>query len=129
GRLLILIPSLSRINAWKRFRATNCVGISKRWSSPRWSGARRTDWRYCIGWKKPVAGCCDSRKGRCIRPFTGSKKPAPVKAVWESEPHGRRGARRRIYQLTPKGKRQLDAGRIEWQEFVRIVGGILGAPA
>ena len=52
-----------------------------------------------------------------------------VKAVWESEPHGRRGARRRIYQLTPKGKRQLDAGRIEWREFVRIVGGILGAPA
>src|SRR6516164_11730566 len=52
-----------------------------------------------------------------------------VKAVWESEPHGRRGARRRIYELTPKGQRRLDAGRIEWRNFVRIVGGILGAPA
>ena len=52
-----------------------------------------------------------------------------VKAVWEPEPHGRRGARRRIYQLTPRGKRQLDAGRIECREFVRIVGGILGAAA
>src|SRR6516164_8228594 len=52
-----------------------------------------------------------------------------VKAVWESEPHGRRGARRRIYQLTPKGQRQLDAGRVEWREFVRVLGGILGAPA
>src|SRR5215468_1775878 len=52
-----------------------------------------------------------------------------IKAVWESQPYGRRGARRRIYQLTPKGKRQLDAGRIKWREFVRIVGGILGAPA
>ena len=52
-----------------------------------------------------------------------------VKAAWESEPHGRRGARRRIYQLTPMGKRQLNAGRIEWREFVRVVGGILGAPA
>ena len=52
-----------------------------------------------------------------------------VKAVWESEPHGRRGARRRIYQLTPKGKRRLNTGRVEWLEFVRIVGGILGAPA
>ena len=52
-----------------------------------------------------------------------------VKAEWESESHGRRGARRRIYQLTPKGKRQLNAGRIEWREFVRVVGGILGAPA
>src|SRR6516162_6622535 len=52
-----------------------------------------------------------------------------VKAVWESEPHGRRGARRRIYQLTAKGQRRLDAGRAEWRQFVRVLGGILGAPA
>jgi DNA-binding PadR family transcriptional regulator len=52
-----------------------------------------------------------------------------VKADWETEPHGRRGARRRIYRLTPKGRRKLDAGRVEWTEFVRILGGILGAPA
>jgi DNA-binding PadR family transcriptional regulator len=52
-----------------------------------------------------------------------------VKAVWESQPHGRRGARRRIYRLTPKGHRQLDTGRVEWREFVRVLGGILGAPA
>jgi DNA-binding PadR family transcriptional regulator len=52
-----------------------------------------------------------------------------VKADWEAEPHGRRGARRRIYQLTPKGQRRLDAGRVEWRQFVRILGGILGAPA
>ena len=52
-----------------------------------------------------------------------------VKAVWEAEPHGRRGARRRIYGLTAKGRRRLDAGRAEWQQFVRILGGILGAPA
>jgi DNA-binding PadR family transcriptional regulator len=52
-----------------------------------------------------------------------------VKAVWESEPHGRRGARRRIYTLTAKGQRTLDAGRAEWRQFVRILGGILGASA
>ena len=52
-----------------------------------------------------------------------------VKAVWEPEPHGRRGARRRIYRLTPKGQRQLDAGRVEWRQFVQVLGGILGAPA
>jgi DNA-binding PadR family transcriptional regulator len=52
-----------------------------------------------------------------------------VKAVWEPEPHGRRGARRRIYGLTPKGRRQLDAGRAEWRQFAHILGGILGAPA
>lgn len=52
-----------------------------------------------------------------------------VKAVWEEDSHGRRGARRRIYQLTTKGKRRLESGRIEWQAFVRVLGGILGAPA
>ncbi len=52
-----------------------------------------------------------------------------VKAVWEPAPHGRRGARRRIYQLTTKGQRKLDAGRVDWQQFVRVLGGILGAPA
>ena len=35
-----------------------------------------------------------------------------VKAVWEDEPHGRRGARRRIYRLTAKGQRKLNAGRV-----------------
>src|SRR6516162_3727800 len=52
-----------------------------------------------------------------------------VKAFWESEPHGRRGARRRIYRLTPRGQRQLDAGRVEWRQFVSVIDGILGAPA
>src|SRR3954452_9969599 len=39
-----------------------------------------------------------------------------VKAAWEADPHGRRGARRRIYCLTAKGQRKLDAGRVEWQQ-------------
>jgi PadR family transcriptional regulator, regulatory protein PadR len=52
-----------------------------------------------------------------------------VRAVWETEHHGRRGARRRIYHLTAKGQRKLNEGRAEWQQFAQIVGGILGAPA
>jgi DNA-binding PadR family transcriptional regulator len=52
-----------------------------------------------------------------------------VKAVWETESHGRRGARRRIYRLTTKGSRELKQGRADWIQFVRVLGGILGAPA
>jgi DNA-binding PadR family transcriptional regulator len=52
-----------------------------------------------------------------------------VQAAWEKEQHGRRGARRRIYRLTTKGKKQLSKGRSEWQQFVSVLGGILGAPA
>jgi len=52
-----------------------------------------------------------------------------VEAVWEDQPHGRRGARRRIYRLTAKGKKSLSQGRTEWQQFVQVLGSILGAPA
>src|SRR5207248_1275724 len=51
-----------------------------------------------------------------------------VDAIWEKEPHGRRGARRRIYRLTRKGTRTLQRGRGEWQTFVTVLGGILAAP-
>jgi PadR family transcriptional regulator, regulatory protein PadR len=52
-----------------------------------------------------------------------------IQAVWEEQPHGRRGARRRIYQLSAKGKRELAKGRVEWASFVQIIGGIMGAQA
>jgi PadR family transcriptional regulator PadR len=50
-----------------------------------------------------------------------------VRAAWEDAAHGRRGARRRIYHLTSKGRRQLAKGRDEWRQFVSVIGGILGA--
>src|SRR5882672_2461552 len=52
-----------------------------------------------------------------------------VAARWEADTGGRRGAHRRIYHLTPKGKRALEAGRAEWKQFVQVIGGILGTPA
>jgi PadR family transcriptional regulator, regulatory protein PadR len=52
-----------------------------------------------------------------------------VKAAWEAGPHHRRGARRRIYHLTEKGRRKLNEGRVEWRQFVQVIGGILGATA
>src|SRR5262245_39077407 len=45
-----------------------------------------------------------------------------VEAVWEKDNHGRRGAKRRIYRLTSKGKRDLHKGRSEWASFVQVVG-------
>jgi PadR family transcriptional regulator PadR len=47
----------------------------------------------------------------------------------EERQEGRRGARRRIYRITRKGKRELAKGREEWMSFVQIVGSIVGAPA
>lgn len=52
-----------------------------------------------------------------------------VKGKWEGESSGRRGARRRLYRLTRKGRRQLAQGRQEWVEFVTVMNNLLGAPA
>jgi DNA-binding PadR family transcriptional regulator len=51
-----------------------------------------------------------------------------IQAVWEEESHGRRGARRRIYRLTVKGKRELAKGRQEWTSFVQTISQIMGTP-
>src|SRR5262245_59011584 len=50
-----------------------------------------------------------------------------VQAVWEEDQQGRRGARRRIYQLTARGKRALGKGRADWRQFVHVLGTVLGA--
>jgi PadR family transcriptional regulator PadR len=52
-----------------------------------------------------------------------------VRIVRIEETDGKRGARRRIYGLTVKGKRELAKSREDWVSFVRIIGGIVGALA
>jgi len=52
-----------------------------------------------------------------------------VSARWEDGRTERRGPRRRIYRITRKGKRRLSLGRREWENFVTVVGRIVGAPA
>jgi PadR family transcriptional regulator len=47
----------------------------------------------------------------------------------EDKPAHGRGALRRIYKLSQKGKRHLAQGREEWVEFVKLMGSIIGAPA
>ena len=47
-------------------------------------------------------------------------------ADWKETETGREA---KFYRLTAKGHRKLVAGRVEWRQFVRVLGGILGAPA
>ncbi len=51
-----------------------------------------------------------------------------IAARWEPQPRRRRGARRRIYRLTTKGKRQLKVDRGEWETFVAVFQQILSVP-
>jgi DNA-binding PadR family transcriptional regulator len=50
-----------------------------------------------------------------------------VALVREEQQTGKRGAPRRIYRLTGKGKRDLAKGREDWASFVQVVGSIMGA--
>lgn len=52
-----------------------------------------------------------------------------IASAWEDESAPRRGPRRRVYRLTARGGKRLAAGRVEWRQFVHVVGTILGTPA
>jgi PadR family transcriptional regulator, regulatory protein PadR len=52
-----------------------------------------------------------------------------VAARWEAATADRPGPRRRVYRLTAKGRRRLQAARQEWRQFVSVLGRLLGAPA
>ena len=50
-----------------------------------------------------------------------------VQSSSKAVPSGQKGARRRIYCLTRKGRRSLSQGRRDWRDFVSVINGILGA--
>ncbi|MBN2296648.1 MAG: helix-turn-helix transcriptional regulator [Pirellulales bacterium] len=52
-----------------------------------------------------------------------------VKVVKEQPGEGRRGAPRRIYRLTTKGRRELAKGREDWALFVRTMDAVVGGLA
>ncbi len=78
-----------------------------------------------------AAGCglLHLKEGSLYPALYRLEEAGKIQAVWEEAPHGRRGARRRIYRLTTKGKRDLAKGREEWVSFVQTLGAIEGAPA
>ena len=77
--------------------------------------------------KESGCGALDLKEGTLYPALYRLEDAGQLKAAWDDEPKQGRGPRRRIYRLTSKGKRQLQAGRQQWIEFTRIIGGILGA--
>jgi DNA-binding PadR family transcriptional regulator len=52
-----------------------------------------------------------------------------IRGAWEESQSKRRGPRRRVYRLTSKGGAKLKQARGEFEQFVAIIGGIIGVPA
>ena len=75
------------------------------------------------------AGSLQVKEGSLYPALYRLEQQGLIAARWETEASGRRGPRRRIYRLTSKGRRRLAATRIEWRQFVTVVGSLLGAPA
>lgn len=48
-----------------------------------------------------------------------------VTARWDDDDSDRRGPRRRLYKLTRKGHRSLAEARVQWTQFVKVLGNIL----
>jgi DNA-binding PadR family transcriptional regulator len=75
------------------------------------------------------SGALRLREGSLYPALYRLEAAGQVRAEWEDGATNRRGPRRRVYHITPKGTRRLAAARAEWQHFVTTIGGILGAPA
>ncbi len=79
--------------------------------------------------EKSGSGALKLKEGSLYPALYRLEEQGSLKARWEENPGGRKGPARRIYRLTPKGRRQLQAGREEWAAFVSVIGSIVGAPA
>jgi DNA-binding PadR family transcriptional regulator len=77
------------------------------------------------------AGCGSLRlkEGSLYPALYRMEEAGLIASAWEEGERNRRGPRRRIYRITPKGAHRLAAGREQWQHFIRVIGGILEAPA
>ena len=126
---MTLIPSLSRINAWKRIQGDKLRGHLEAMVLSTLERGEAHGLEILHRLEEAGCGLLRLKEGSLYPALYRLEAVGAVKAVWEAEPHGRRGARRRIYRLTPKGQRRLEAGRVEWRQFVRVLGGIMGAPA
>src|SRR3954469_5754863 len=74
-----------------------------------------------------VAGCgaLQLKEGTLYPVLYRLEEAGLLGAEWEDGSARHRGPRRRIYRLTPKGRRRLEQVRAEWRHFVQVVGNIL----
>jgi len=56
------------------------------------------------------------------------EKAKHVRGAWDTDTTSSRGPRRRIYHITPKGRRELTKRRKYWAHFVSTVGRMIEVP-
>lgn len=73
------------------------------------------------------SGALELKEGSLYPALYKMEEVGLVKGAWEKSDSARRGPRRRIYRITTKGGKRLDEARGEFEQFVSVIGGILGA--
>jgi PadR family transcriptional regulator, regulatory protein PadR len=79
--------------------------------------------------KEAGSGALELKEGSLYPALYRLERAHMIKGTWEDNSTPRRGPRRRVYRLTEKGRRRLDEARGEFQQFINVIGGILGATA
>lgn len=69
-------------------------------------------------------GLFNWREGTIYPALHRLEKAGLIRGAWEKTPGGRR---RRVYSLTPRGKRRLSERRAEWKVFSGVVSRIMEA--
>lgn len=75
------------------------------------------------------SGALELKEGSLYPALYKMEEAGLVKGAWEKGDSARRGPRRRIYRITTKGGKRLLEARGEFEQFVSVIGGILGATA
>ena len=73
------------------------------------------------------SGALELKEGSLYPALYKMEEAGLVKGAWENSDSARRGPRRRIYRITSKGGKRLLEARGEFEQFVSVIGGILGA--
>ncbi len=73
-------------------------------------------------------GALDLKEGTVYPILYRLEKAKCVRAVWDADTASSRGPRRRVYHITPRGRRELEKSRKRWEQFVGTVGRMIEAP-
>jgi len=77
--------------------------------------------------ERASAGALDLKEGSLYPALYRLEGAKLIEGQWEDASVKRRGPRRRVYRLTEKGRGRLEQARGEFQQFVSVIGQILGA--
>ncbi len=86
-------------------------------------------WDICRRLEQASGSVLTMKEGSVYPALYRLERERLIVGRWDKDATERRGPRRRVYRLTPGGRRRLAEARGQWRQFVTVMGALLGAPA